>query len=76
MDACSCGNTQQLLVQGGRHPLTQTSKRSHLDHLLALGETARVVAQLGFDHGLHQHVPWSHSVLVAEGVTMLVDMVL
>ena len=41
---------------------------------LPLGE-ARVVAQLGCDRGLHQHVPLRvQSVLVVGGVNVLVDM--
>ena len=39
-----------------------------------LGEMARVVAQLGCDHGLHQHVPLRvQSVPVVGGVNVLVD---
>ena len=39
-----------------------------------LGELARVVAQLGCDHGLHQHLPWRvQPVPVAGGVNVLVD---
>ena len=39
-----------------------------------LGETARVVAQLDCDRGLHQHVPLgAQSVPVVGGVNVLVD---
>ena len=44
--------------------------------LLPLGEMARVVAQLGCDHGLHQHVPLRvQSVPIVGGVNInvLVD---
>ena len=42
---------------------------------LPLGEMARVVAQLGCDRGLHQHVPLRvQSVPVVGGVNVLVDM--
>ena len=41
---------------------------------LPLGEMARVVAQLGCDRGLHQHVPLRvQSVPVVGGVNVLVD---
>ena len=40
--------------------------------LLPLGELARVVAQLGCNRGLHQHVPLQ-SVPVVGGVNVLVD---
>ena len=41
---------------------------------LPLGEMARVVAQLGCDRGLHQHVPLRvQPVPVAGGVNVLVD---
>ena len=41
---------------------------------LPLGEMARVVAQLGCDRGLHQHVPLrGQSVPVVGGVNVLVD---
>ena len=41
---------------------------------LPLGEMARVVAQLGCDRGLHQHVPLRvQSVPVVVGVNVLVD---
>ena len=41
---------------------------------LPLGEMARVVAQLGCDRGLHQHVPLRvQSVLVVGRVNVLVD---
>ena len=42
--------------------------------LLPLGEMARVVAQLGCDRGLHQHVPLRvQTVPVVGGVNVLVD---
>ena len=42
---------------------------------LPLGEMARVVAQLGCDRGLHQHVPLRvQSVPVVRDVNFLVDM--
>ena len=41
---------------------------------LPLGGMARVVAQLGFDRGLHQHVPLGvQSVPVVGDVNVLVD---
>ena len=41
---------------------------------LPLGEMARVVAQLGRDRGLHQHVPLRvRSVPAVGGVNVLVD---
>ena len=49
-------------------------ERAYVARLLPLGEMARVVAQLGCDRGLHQHVPLGvQSVPVVRGVNVLVD---
>ena len=67
---------KQLEVRDGKDKVLATWIRDVITHArpLPLGEMAGVVAQLGCDRGLHQHVPLRvQSVPVVGGVNVLVD---